>query len=57
MIGGTQDNGTELKRADGTWFRASFGDGGYAVIDQNATDTLKNLNGGTFRRPLPSLPS
>jgi photosystem II stability/assembly factor-like uncharacterized protein len=39
MIGGTQDNGTELKRADGTWFRADFGDGGYAIIDQNATDT------------------
>jgi photosystem II stability/assembly factor-like uncharacterized protein len=39
MIGGTQDNGTELKRADGTWFRADFGDGGYAVIDQNAADT------------------
>jgi photosystem II stability/assembly factor-like uncharacterized protein len=39
MIGGTQDNGTELKRPDGTWFRADFGDGGYAVIDQNATDT------------------
>ena len=39
MIGGTQDNGTELKRPDGSWFRADFGDGGYAVIDQNATDT------------------
>jgi photosystem II stability/assembly factor-like uncharacterized protein len=39
MIGGTQDNGTNFKRPDGTWFRADFGDGGYAVIDQNAPDT------------------
>ncbi len=39
MIGGTQDNGTQLRRADGTWFRADFGDGGFALIDQNATDT------------------
>jgi hypothetical protein len=39
MIGGTQDNGTEFKRPDGTWTRADFGDGGYAVIDQNAPDT------------------
>jgi photosystem II stability/assembly factor-like uncharacterized protein len=38
MIGGTQDNGTPFKRPDGTWFRADFGDGGYAVIDQNAPD-------------------
>jgi photosystem II stability/assembly factor-like uncharacterized protein len=39
MIGGTQDNGTPFKRPDGTWFRADFGDGGYAIIDQNAPDT------------------
>ncbi len=39
MLGGTQDNGTQLRKADGTWFRADFGDGGYARIDQNATDT------------------
>jgi subtilisin-like proprotein convertase family protein len=39
MIGGTQDNGTELKRANATWTRADFGDGGYALIDQSATDT------------------
>ncbi len=38
-IGGTQDNGTNLYRPDGTWFRVDGGDGGYAVIDQNATDT------------------
>ncbi len=39
LIGGTQDNGTNFRRPDGNWFRADFGDGGYAVIDQNAEDT------------------
>ncbi len=39
LIGGTQDNGTQFLRPDGTWFRADFGDGGYALIDQNAADT------------------
>lgn len=39
MIGGTQDNGTEFKRPDGTWTRADFGDGGFSLIDQSATDT------------------
>jgi hypothetical protein len=39
MIGGTQDNGTPMMRADGSWFRTDFGDGGYSLIDQNATDT------------------
>ncbi|NNM34693.1 MAG: PKD domain-containing protein, partial [Gemmatimonadetes bacterium] len=37
-IGGTQDNGTNFYRPDGTWIRADFGDGGFAVIDQNAPD-------------------
>src|SRR5437773_2861181 len=38
-IGGTQDNGTEFRNAAGIWSRADFGDGGYALIDQNATNT------------------
>ena len=38
-LGGTQDNGTNMLRADGTWFRVDFGDGGYALIDRNAVDT------------------
>ena len=38
-IGGTQDNGTNLFKPDGTWTRVDFGDGGYALIDQNATNT------------------
>ncbi len=38
-IGGTQDNGTNFYQPAGTWTRADFGDGGYAVIDQNAADT------------------
>src|SRR5947209_14251906 len=38
-IGGTQDNGTNFFQPDGTWRRADFGDGGFALIDQSATDT------------------
>jgi hypothetical protein len=38
-IGGTQDNGTEFLRPDNTWIRADFGDGGFALIDQNAANT------------------
>ncbi|HEX8187201.1 MAG TPA: MBG domain-containing protein, partial [Pyrinomonadaceae bacterium] len=38
-IGGTQDNGTERMKPDGTWTRTDYGDGGYALIDQNAADT------------------
>ncbi len=37
-LGGTQDNGTELQAAtSGDWRRADFGDGGFALIDQNGT--------------------
>jgi hypothetical protein len=39
MIGGTQDNGTEFKRPDGTWTRADFGDGGFSLIDQSSVGT------------------
>ncbi len=39
-IGGTQDNGTNCLRNDAApeWVRCDFGDGGYALIDQNATN-------------------
>jgi hypothetical protein len=37
-IGGTQDNGTNMYKPDGSWNRIDYGDGGYAAIDQNATD-------------------
>ena len=37
-LGGTQDNGTEQYQPAGTWIHADDGDGGFAVIDQNATD-------------------
>jgi hypothetical protein len=40
MIGGTQDNGTEWLKPAGTWVRATGGDGGQSVIDQNAADTV-----------------
>jgi photosystem II stability/assembly factor-like uncharacterized protein len=39
LIGGTQDNGTQWRKPNGTWFRADSGDGGYALIDQSAVDT------------------
>jgi len=42
-IGGTQDNGTECfgpcNQVGNSWIRADFGDGGFALIDQNATNT------------------
>lgn len=38
-IGGTQDNGTPFFQPNATWTRADFGDGGFALIDQSATDT------------------
>ncbi|HEX4604006.1 MAG TPA: MBG domain-containing protein [Candidatus Angelobacter sp.] len=38
-IGGTQDNGTNFYQPNATWTRADFGDGGFALIDQSATDT------------------
>jgi len=38
-IGGTQDNGTEMLRFDGTWRRTDYGDGGYAAIDQSSGST------------------
>ena len=38
-IGGTQDNGTLRMRPDGTWTRTDYGDGGFALIDQNAAGT------------------
>jgi hypothetical protein len=38
-IGGTQDNGTNFFMPNRTWTRVDFGDGGYALIDQTATDT------------------
>ena len=38
-IGGTQDNGTPFLKPLGNWFRADFGDGGFALVDQTATNT------------------
>jgi hypothetical protein len=38
MIGGTQDNGTIFRQPSQAWSRADGGDGGYTLIDQNATD-------------------
>jgi len=40
MAGGTQDNGTELRKEDGSWVQVEQGDGGYTLIDSNADDTV-----------------
>ncbi len=55
MIGGTQDNGTELMNSSGAWTRSDAGDGGYALIDQSSVGTSNvtmyhtyfNLSGAT----------
>ncbi|HWX40939.1 MAG TPA: hypothetical protein VN345_07295 [Blastocatellia bacterium] len=39
LIGGTQDNGTEIFGSDRNWVHGDFGDGGFAVMDQNSADT------------------
>jgi hypothetical protein len=49
MIGGTQDNGTEAQTlGPGNWNIAEGGDGGYALIDQSATDTTNVTMYHTF---------
>jgi hypothetical protein len=49
MIGGTQDNGTEFQQTSlGNWRRAEGGDGGYALIDQSATDSTNVTYYHTF---------
>jgi len=44
VLGGTQDNGTNLRNAAVTpppdWFHADFGDGGMAVIDQSTPQRM-----------------
>ena len=65
-IGGTQDNGTQAQQTTpGNWTSAEGGDGGFALIDQTATDTtnvtmyhtfvnLQNLSLGFARTTLGS---
>jgi hypothetical protein len=49
LMGGTQDNGTNCLAADGlTWTHCQDGDGGYAIIDDNAQDTTNVLMYHTF---------
>jgi hypothetical protein len=48
-IGGTQDNGTEVQLSStGNWSNAEGGDGGYALIDQSATDNTNVTMYHTF---------
>jgi photosystem II stability/assembly factor-like uncharacterized protein len=48
LMGGTQDNGTICKAANGTWSHCRDGDGGYAIIDNNALDTTNVTMYHTF---------
>lgn len=49
LMGGTQDNGTNCLAADGvTWSHCQDGDGGYAIIDDNAQNTTNVLMYHTF---------
>ena len=57
-IGGTQDNGTERQRPDGTWTRTDYGDGGHALIDQSATGTTNVRQYHTyFNQAAPTAPA
>jgi Domain of unknown function (DUF4214) len=48
-IGGTQDNGTEAQQTTpGNWTSAEGGDGGFALIDQSATNTTNVTMYSTF---------
>jgi hypothetical protein len=47
-IGGTQDNGTENLLGNLTWNQIDFGDGGFALIDANATNTTNVTMYHTF---------
>jgi photosystem II stability/assembly factor-like uncharacterized protein len=48
LLGGTQDNGTICRAADGTWSHCQDGDGGYALIDDNAADATNMTIYHTF---------
>jgi photosystem II stability/assembly factor-like uncharacterized protein len=48
LMGGTQDNGTICRAANGTWSHCRDGDGGYAQIDANAQDTTNVTQYHTF---------
>jgi Carboxypeptidase regulatory-like domain len=46
--GGTQDNGTLVYNAAAAWDRIASGDGGFALIDQNANNTTSVESYSTF---------
>jgi hypothetical protein len=48
MLGGTQDNGTIIRQPDTVWARSEGGDGGYALIDQNAVNVTNVTQYHTF---------
>ncbi|PYS87599.1 MAG: hypothetical protein DMF70_00120 [Acidobacteria bacterium] len=49
MIGGTQDNGSELQQTTaGSWTNSAGGDGGFTLIDQSAADNTNVTMYHTF---------
>jgi hypothetical protein len=50
-IGGTQDNGTNLRSSAGGWSQVRGGDGGSTVIDRNAVGTSNVTMYHTFSGP------
>jgi HYR domain-containing protein len=48
LIGGTQDNGTNCLSPANTWSHCRDGDGGHAIIDNNAPDTFNVTAYHTF---------
>jgi photosystem II stability/assembly factor-like uncharacterized protein len=48
LLGGTQDNGTLFLQPNAAWTTTDGGDGGYALIDQNAVDVINVTQYHTF---------
>src|SRR5262249_19841751 len=57
MISGNQDNGTILRRADASWFRVDFGEGGLALTDQNTNNTTNVTMYNTYFNVLDADPN
>ncbi|MEA2491226.1 MAG: hypothetical protein QOH21_3018, partial [Acidobacteriota bacterium] len=54
-IGGTQDNGTSQLLPTALWNRIDYGDGGFALIDQSATNTTNVVMYHTYYNSTNSL--
>jgi len=55
LLGGTQDNGTLFLQPNVAWTTTEGGDGGYALIDQNAADVINVTQYHTFNASTASM--